>query len=148
MFSKSKHQKRKYYFCYNKSLLVLVLTFKFTAVTNISTQNVYVTVIQFKSKLLVFTSGDVLLNPVFKFILCFSGLIKVVLAFVHCFSFHFKLYKMKQNVLWLILHFRRLQGRNKIILLRVESFFMENLISGMQLMRSIDLERRFYGNYE
>ena len=74
---------------------MLVITFKFTAVTNISTQNVYVTVIQFKSKLLVFTSGDVLLDPVFKFIVCFSGLVKVVLAFVHCFSFYFKLYEMK-----------------------------------------------------
>ena len=69
--------------------------FKFTAVTNISTQNVNVTVIQFKSKLLLSTSGDVLLNSIFKFIVCFGDLVKVVFAFVYCFDFHSELHKEK-----------------------------------------------------
>ena len=75
--------------------MVPVLTFKFTAVTNISTQNVNAIVIQFKSKLLLSTSGDVLLNPIFKFIACFSGLIKVVFAFVYRFNFNSELHDEK-----------------------------------------------------
>ena len=54
-----------YQFCCNKSRSVPVLTFKCTAVANISTQNGNVTVIQFKNELLLSISGDVILNSIF-----------------------------------------------------------------------------------
>ena len=58
-------------------------------------KNVNVTVIQFKNELLLSILGDVLLNSIFKFIACFSDLVKVVFPFVYSFNFHFELHEGK-----------------------------------------------------